>query len=292
MASNLCNLCNNGLSNTVFSKKGYRFVQCLSCGLIYIENQPSESELKKTYSFDANYHNCFQKASSWQTKKQLNAGKRYYRYVGIYKKKGRILDIGCSAGFFLKAARENGWETSGIDISNDTAEIARKRYGLNVLTGTLDENIFPAGYFDVVTMWDAIEHLSDPLKTMSIVNKILVSDGIVILSTPNVDGLFPRFAYKISGKVGDWWHPEPPHHLFQFSKKTISKLLEASGFRLLEIYDKKISIIYTIRSFKILNAPFKKLLYYILLIPMAIFGPMIGSGDLIIVVARKERAKS
>jgi len=283
----MCNLCNCSLSKPVFSKNGFDLVQCLSCGLVYVKNQPPDSELKNIYSFNSGYHKCFQAALSWQTKKQLNSGKRYYGYIKKYKKNGRILDIGCSAGFFLKAAKENGWETYGLEISDDTAEIARKRYRLNVLTGVLNENTFPAGYFDVVSMWDIIEHVSDPMKTMFIVNKILAPHGVVILSTPNIDGLFPRLAYKMSGRMNDWLHPEPPYHLFQFSKKTIARLLKDSGFRLLEIYDKKIPIMYMVRSFKLLSVPFKKLLYYILLIPMAIFGPMIGSGDLIIVIAKK-----
>jgi len=283
----MCNLCNCSLSKPVFSKNGFDLVQCLSCGLFYVEKQPSDEELKRIYSFDAGYHRCFQSISSWQTKKQLSSGKRYYEYIKKYKKNGRILDIGCSAGFFLKTVKENGWETIGLDISNDTAEIARKRYGLNVLTGILNEDTFPAGYFDVVSMWDVIEHISDPVKTTAIINKILAPEGILILSTPNTDGLFARAAYKISGIIGDWLHPEPPHHLFQFSKKTIAKLLEASGFKLLKICDKRISIAYTFKSFKLLEWPLKRLLYFVLLIPVSIIGPMVGSGDLIVVIAKK-----
>jgi len=283
----MCNFCNNSLSKSIFSKNGFNLVKCLSCGLVYVENQPSDEELKRIYSFDSGYHKCFQRVSSWQAKKQLNSGEKYCGYIKKYKKNGRILDIGCSAGFFLKAAKENGWETYGLEVSDDTAEIARKRYGLNVLTGVLNENTFPDGYFDVVSMWDVVEHISDPVKTVAIINKILAPEGILILSTPNIDGLFPRMAYKMSGRMNDWLHPEPPHHLFQFSKKTIAKLLETSGFKLLEIYDKRISIAYTFKSFKLLEWPFKKLLYFILLIPVSIFGQMIGSGDLVIVIAKK-----
>jgi len=285
----MCNLCNSSLSNPIFSKNGFNLVKCLSCGLVYVENQPSDEEFKRIYSFKAGYHKCFQSIVSWQTRKQLSFGKRHYEYIKKYRKKGRILDLGCSAGFFLKAAKENGWETIGIDISHDTAEIARKRYGLNVLTGILNEGIFPAGYFDVVSMWDVVEHINDPVKTVAIINKILAPGGMLILSTPNIDGLFPKMAYRMSGRMNDWLHPEPPHHLFQFSKKTIAKLLETSGFKLLEIYDKRISIAYTFKSFKLLEWPLKRLLYFILLIPVSIFGPMVGSGDLMIVIAEKDK---
>jgi len=283
----MCNLCNNSLSKPIFSKNGFNLVKCLSCGLVYVENQPSDEELKRIYSFEAGYHNCFQSIVSWQTRKQLSFGKRYYEYIKKYKKNGRILDIGCSAGFFLKAAKENGWETYGLEVSDDTAEIARKRYGLNVLTGVLNENTFPDRSFDVVSMWDFIEHVSNPAETMSIVNKMLSPDGIIVLSTPNADGLFARVTYKMSGIIGDWLHPEPPHHLFQFSKKTIFRLLEISDFKVLKVYDKRISIAYMLKSFKLLSMPLKRLLYFVLLIPMSILGPVIGSGDLIIVIAKK-----
>ena len=73
-------------------------------------------------------------------------------------------------------------------------------------------------FFDVVTLWDTIEHIEDPLKAMLIVNRILKEGGIVAVYTPNIDGLFSKLSYKIGNLIKYWPHPEPPAHLFQFPK--------------------------------------------------------------------------
>jgi len=212
-----------------------------------------------------------------------------YKYLKRHSKKGRVLDIGCSAGFFLKIAKDNGWEARGVEISGDTSQIARDRYGLNVLTGDLEVDSFSPGSFDAVTLWDTLEHVRDPRKTMSIVNKVLNVGGTVIISTPDIEGLFPRCARKISGVTGDWIHPEPPHHLYQFSKNTLRMLLELSGFELIRMYYERIPITYTFKSFKILRKSLHSLLRASMIVPLSFVGPWIKSGDIIVVVARKIR---
>lgn len=281
-----CNLCDQQLSRVLFVKNGFNIVQCLSCGLVYVGNPPSKAELEKLYSFDSNYHVNLQGDGS-ECKEHVNLARQHYELVTKYKTQGRILDIGCSAGFFLKVANENKWETYGLEISKDTAELARKRYGLEVSVGSLYEHSFMPNFFDVVTMWDVIEHVRNPIKTMSVINRILKNDGIIALSTPNIDGLFPKLSYKISNVINYWPHPEPPFHLFQFSKKTIHKLLELTGFNLLKIHDERIPIGYTFGSFGSLFRSSKRLLYSAFFIPMVLLGPIVHSGDSMTVIAKK-----
>lgn len=286
-----CNLCNKPLSRVIFIKNGFNLVKCSFCGLVYVNNPPSEAELQKLYSFDVGYHAEFQYDDS-QCKKHfdhLGIADHHYKLVRKYKEQGRLLDIGCSAGFFLKVARDNGWETYGLEMSKDTAELARKRYGHEVISGTLHENTYKPKYFDVITMWDVLEHVENPIKTMSIVNRILKDDGIVVLSTPNIDGLFPKASYGISKIINYWPHPEPPYHLFQFSKDSISKLLMLTGFDLLETGDERYSIKYVFGSLKDITKSIKKFLYSAVFIPIILIGPIIHSGDLITVIAKKVR---
>jgi 2-polyprenyl-3-methyl-5-hydroxy-6-metoxy-1,4-benzoquinol methylase len=280
-----CNLCKSFSSEIVFTKNGFNLTKCLTCGLVYVENFVSESELKKLYSFESGYHTAFLDEHSPQFKHHLKQGYKYHKMIKDYKKQGRILDIGCSAGFFLKAAKEDGWEAYGLELSDDTAEIARRSFGLNILNGCLIETTYESNFFDVVTLWDTIEHIEDPLKTMLIINKILKENGIVAISTPNIDGLFPKLSYKIGKFIKYWPHPEPPAHLFQFSEKTLSKLLNQAGFEVLKTTHSRIPIQYTFGSVKSLLRSPKALLYAAVFIPTVLLGPLVHSGDSMFVFA-------
>ena len=172
-------------------------------------------------------------------------------------------------------------------MSADTARMARDRFGLDVVTGTLEEGTFPEGRFDVVTLWDVIEHVPDPVKTLSLVHRILKDDGLVMFVTPNVGGLFPKVAYLAARIIRYWPHPEPPHHLFQFSKRTARELARRTGFTVLRILDLRIPIAYTFGRFPSnLRSP-KQLLYTLFFAPLAVLGPLVRSGDSMLVVAKK-----
>jgi len=292
-ALRVCNLCDQESQRVIFVKNGFELVKCPLCGLVYVGNPPSRAELESMYSFDAGYFANYQDKSADDTLALTKATEKYGR-IKEHKTRGRILDIGCGPGFFLKVAKEHGWATYGVDISRDTSELARTRYGLQVFTGTLDQaNLVPSS-FDAVTMWDTIEHVENPVQTMLAVNELLKHDGIVAISTPNIDGLFPRLSYHISSLTNQWRHPEPPHHLFQFSKKTVHKLLKLAGFHTLEMYDKRVPIQYSfgikcsLYSLKRLIKSPKKFLYSALFVPIALLGPLVHSGDWITVVAKKD----
>jgi 2-polyprenyl-3-methyl-5-hydroxy-6-metoxy-1,4-benzoquinol methylase len=273
----------------LFVKKRFTLVQCSFCGLVYVSNPPSEMELEKLYSFASGYHLSF-RDNELERQKYLNLAKRHYQLIEKHKTPGRILDIGCSVGFFLQVAKEHTWETYGLEISKDTAELAEQRYGLKVLLERLREDSFLPNFFDVVTLWDVIEHVENPRKTMSIINRILKNDGIVAFSTPNIDGLFPKLSYKVANIIHHWPHPEPPRHLFQFSKKTVHELLQRTGFDVLEMHDERIPISYTFGNSKNpLSSPLK-FFYAALFIPIALLGPMVRAGDSLIVLAKKAYA--
>jgi 2-polyprenyl-3-methyl-5-hydroxy-6-metoxy-1,4-benzoquinol methylase len=285
-----CNICNRNSARVLFVKNGFVLGRCAYCDLVYVQNPPVTEQLRDLYTFKAGYHESFRDDDA-ACERYIEVGRRYYDFIKKFKTKGRLLDIGCSAGFFLKVARDLNWETHGLEISEDTAAIARERYGLEVTVGNLQESTFPANYFDVVTLWDVLEHLDDPKKTLFIVNQILNDDGIVVISTPNVDGLFPKLSYKLANLINYWPHPEPPRHLFQFSKKTLNRLLELTGFTLMEIQDERIPIGYTFGSLKELLRSPMRLWYSVVFIPTAFVGPMLQAGDSVIAVAKKSGAE-
>jgi 2-polyprenyl-3-methyl-5-hydroxy-6-metoxy-1,4-benzoquinol methylase len=273
----------------IFTRNGFQLGQCPVCKLAYVLDPPSSAELKRLYSFDSGYHTAFREDDSEASRSFLALGREYCDLIERYRTRGSLLDVGCSAGFFLKAARDRGWETCGVEMSADTAALARERHGLRVITGALEEAELAASSFDVVTMWDVIEHLEDPRRALLEVSRVLKRGGLLALATPNLDGLFPRLSLRASGITGTWPHPEPPHHLFQFSKRTIRALLEQTGFEILDGRDKRLPLAYTFGTLRTLVRSPRRLLYAACFVPLAWLGPLVHSGDWMIVIARSTR---
>jgi 2-polyprenyl-3-methyl-5-hydroxy-6-metoxy-1,4-benzoquinol methylase len=283
-----CRLCGAAAASAevIFVKDGFVIVRCASCDLVYLQDPPSPNDLKRIYSFAAGYHVAFQAIDSRESQVYIGQAEEHLEIVHRYTRGGRILDVGCSVGFFLATAQAHGWDAYGVEVSEDTAEIARQR-GVKVLTGTLEDASFESGLFDVVTLWDVIEHVDDPVGTMMTVERVLKNDGLVVISTPNIDGIFPRLSYYVSKPTGRWPHPEPPYHLCQFSKRTMRKLAARTGFDVLRILDRRLPLVNAFGSFHFVFRSPKRLAYAALLSPVALAGPLLKAGDHMIVIAKK-----
>lgn len=262
---------------------------CPSCKLVFVGNPPSPADIEKLYSFDSDYHVQFLSPNDELEQNDLSRVRKHFSILKKYSTSGHLLDIGCSVGFFLKIIQEAGWKGCGLEISAHTAKYAKERYGLTVVHGTIENTTaFAPSSFDIITMWDVIEHTSDPLHSMRRVNALLKEDGMIFLSTPNVDGLFPKLSYIASKLISYWPHAEPPHHLFCFSKRTLLRLLKCSGFTAVQIIDKMIPITHTFGSIRTLFQSPLHLLYALLFIPIVLLGVCLHSGDAMIVIAKKD----
>jgi 2-polyprenyl-3-methyl-5-hydroxy-6-metoxy-1,4-benzoquinol methylase len=156
-----------------------------------------------------------------------------------------------------------------------------------VAEGTIHDAPQPAGSLDVLTMFDVIEHVPDPLGDLRKAFDLLAPGGLVVLSTPNIDGLFPRLSLPLAKKLDYWPHPEPPYHLYQFSARTLAAMLEKAGFEIAATRHFAIDLAYTFgQPATLLRSP-KRLAYASLFAPMAAAGPWLGQGDWIYMTARK-----
>lgn len=133
----------------------------------------------------------------------------------------RLVDVGCAHGFFLAAARERGWLGCGVDISADAVRYAREKLGLEVMHADLARANFAAGTFDVVAMVGTVEHMPDPLTTLRSAARLLKPDGHLMITTLDIEGVFRQWEWK------------PPEHIFYFSFRSLSRVLEAAGFHVL-----------------------------------------------------------
>lgn len=281
-----CDVCGSSSHTEIWTKDGYRLVRCSGCSLIYVANPPTAEQLQRLYSFAAGYHHEMGQSDAKITR-HTGEARANLRTLSQSTRPGMLLDVGCSTGLFLLEAQQAGWDAHGLEYSPDSARIARERHGLQVEQGALMKGKFAANSFDVVTMWDVIEHLPSPNAALEVVMDILKPGGLFIAKTPNVDGLYPASSLLIAGKVGFWGHPEPPGHLYQFSAYTLRKLLTRKGFAIERVYQQTIPISYSFGSFRQWFRSFKWLAYTGLFAPMVVLGPFVGRGDAITMVARK-----
>jgi 2-polyprenyl-3-methyl-5-hydroxy-6-metoxy-1,4-benzoquinol methylase len=135
----------------------------------------------------------------------------------------RVLDIGCATGALLEKLRDRGWAVTGVEISAPQADYARRTRNLDIRQLSLEENRFSPGEFDLVLASHLIEHLNDPASFVREAGRILAPGGRLILTTPNIDGFQARL---FRGR----WRSAIFDHLYLFSKKTLSALLERAGF--------------------------------------------------------------
>jgi len=147
------------------------------------------------------------------------------RYLPLPSPEGRLLDIGAATGHFVEQAREYGWDAQGIELSEWAAEYARTTLGQPVSCTSLADANYPDEYFEVVTLWEVIEHLPNVGATLAEVRRIVRPGGHLALSTPDAGSLVARLA----GRRWLGWSKVPEHISF-FDRRALTRLLDASGF--------------------------------------------------------------
>jgi 2-polyprenyl-3-methyl-5-hydroxy-6-metoxy-1,4-benzoquinol methylase len=232
-------------------KPHHQIVKCSDCGLVYAHPRREASSIARSYietPHDTSY---------LQTEQDRR--RKFAREVNELTKimiPGRILDIGCSIGIFLEEAQRAGFDPYGVDLSRWASEQAAAK-GLKVSNATLSESRFADGFFDVVTMWDVIEHLTDPMSEMKEINRILKPKGWLVIATPDFSSLLSRL-------LGPAWQSVSLQHIYYFTPKTLGRLLGTCGFSIIKkTTDAKISSLDNLLSYfknrRLIYAPLRGL---------------------------------
>jgi len=195
-----------------------RHVKCRNCHLIYVNPTEKGSKINEDYA---------QRKSSDASiirESRLRATKSQVALVSKYRKGTSLLDIGCGEGFFLFNASNAGYSAKGIELSQDATAYAKREFSLDIEAGAFEELQFPENYFAVATLWQVLEHLPYPLAILKEAYRILKPGGLLVASTPNIEGIPAR----ILGKR--WWNIRNLH-INQFSTKTLTASLQNAGFK-------------------------------------------------------------
>lgn len=173
----------------------------------------------------------------------LRAYEKALDWLEQWNKKGRILDIGCGGGHFLAIAKKRGWEGVGLDFSRENVASAVKRTGFPVYLGKADEIKTKEKAFDVIAMWDYLEHIENPKQTLEQLRKMLNPAGVVVVACPNHRSLlfWSALALKglpvpVVGKAVKMLYPAT--HLSYFEPNFLAKQMEDIGYRTVNVqYD-------------------------------------------------------
>ncbi len=206
---------------TVYMLWGERYgrhVKCKNCHLIYVNPIEKGNKINEAYSQRKSFDAAIIKES------RLRAAESQVELVKKYKDGVYLLDIGCGEGFFLFNASKFGYTAKGIELSRDAAAYARREFGLDVEAKPLEEMQLPENYFDVVTLWQVLEHMPYPLMVLKEVRRILKPEGLLVVSTPNIEGIPAKILMK------RWWNVRMLH-TNQFTTKTLTNILKNAGVK-------------------------------------------------------------
>jgi SAM-dependent methyltransferase len=218
-----CNLCGADDSETWAVVNNFTIVRCRHCSLVYVNPRVNQEGLKEIYSEE-----FFEiQSDDEDSRKREEMYRIEIRDLESIIDRGSILDVGTGGGFFLKAL-SNNWDKYGCEISERAASFGREKFGLNIETGALRDIGYEDNFFDVVNFRGVIEHVPDPYADLKEAYRILKDGGIVSINTPNIDGLCGRL-YRGRFRLVD-----PITHIYYFSTKTISRMLEKAGFEIVK----------------------------------------------------------
>lgn len=231
-----CNICNSK-AEEIISKAGIgNIVRCKKCGLFYRNPRLSDKDEINKYKYKT--YNDSSVLIDDKSKKEMFAS----TLNSLEHYKGKILDIGCADGYFLTFARERGWITYGVEISIFPLRKARESLGRKYVFGVPLKMVnFPSNYFDVISMWDVLDHLMDPLGELIEIRRILKKKGLLIIRVRNMS--FHMFINRLVKKNLLRIINKPTIiHLFGFDNKNIKVLLEKVNLSPLKIGNSKLTL--------------------------------------------------
>jgi 2-polyprenyl-3-methyl-5-hydroxy-6-metoxy-1,4-benzoquinol methylase len=202
--------------------------RCRACGLVRTEPQLTPQELEPYYAEE--YWGGIQPADeNWIRRDQRFRTSFLHRF----RSEGRVLDVGCGLGFFLRALDSKRWDRYGVEPMPVPYRQAIRSLGRErIVNADLMAAKLPSAQFDAITFWDSLEHLPNPRAILDEAARLLRPGGIILIGLPNFGG------YQARRFGQDWFALSLPHHLYHYTRETLARLLEKCGFRVRVVEDR------------------------------------------------------
>lgn len=241
----ICNICGESDTKTVyrikerFNKYGlngneiFNVVKCINCGLVYVNPRFSDEKLNEVYKCclnnpeDSKRQNVSKNIEVYYQNEIEAIGKALKNHRFPESARPTVLDFGSGWGHFLKLAKNRGWNVHGIELDASRAKAANG-YGLNVFNGTLEESEFSDEYFDIITAFQVLEHMTDPSDILKRLRSKLKNEGLLVLSVPNYGGLESAFFGK------RWKDLHPVEHIYYFNFNSLKKILARNDYLIID----------------------------------------------------------
>ena len=215
-----CNYCNSERQEVLHVFTNRKILKCCSCGLTFSEIGSSVLPSRYDSKYSDMIVNDFRLDMPHDDYAQRMLDK-----IEKFKKHGTILDIGSGAGYFLYKAKNRNWNTYGVELTDGNYQFERDRLGLKIEKKDIEQAELEKDFFDVVTMFDVIEHMKDPAMVLKKVFNSLKEGGILCIETPNIYSIY----YRLIGR--NWISFSEISHLYFLEQNTLSRILDKTGFK-------------------------------------------------------------
>jgi 2-polyprenyl-3-methyl-5-hydroxy-6-metoxy-1,4-benzoquinol methylase len=203
-----------------------------------ISPQPSSDEIKEFYcqEYFEKDHSCGIKAKTYfeDEGRVQEKAKQALELISKFKTEGKLLEVGCAGGLFLRESQKRGFSVSGLDISAEIAKEAGGKLGIAIKVGDFETYFFGQEKFDIVCMFDAFEHFANPLSVLAKAKQVLETGGLLFIDIPTTKNAFP---YRLSSLVLRELRKNrivetPPYHLFEYTPGTLQRMAIKAGFKI------------------------------------------------------------
>ncbi|MDR1045512.1 MAG: class I SAM-dependent methyltransferase [Candidatus Adiutrix sp.] len=221
-----CPVCDEPPEKGLFIKDGFRHVKCAGCGLIYVSLILREDVLDRYWREELAWTGVLNSGP------QMELDRRKYLY-GLELAEARLggrrlLDIGSGPGGFVKVAEERGWESSALEFNQESSRKLAEA-GFKVIVKNLELSDLPDQSFDLISLWEVLEHLPEPRATLAEARRLLAPGGLILILVPNARSLVTRLLHEKSNTFGGH------SHLNHFHPASLRRLLESLGLAIVEM---------------------------------------------------------